>query len=329
MRRGARGSRSSAKCSRGSSTTGSTATRRRATGWTSEPRSATCRRPGTSSSARSAPRWARRSVRPGRALPRDAARRDVHAPAVIGPGCTIAADSSVTGRSVLGAGVTIGSGATIDGSVLLDGGDDRRAHPGHPLDRRSGRLDRRSLPHRGDRDGRPGVRLGIGNTLTAGVRIFPESTSRRGDRVLTAHRSRWQPTPRRLRRRPGRQFADMVGLSDHLRDALWRVESADDQAAGLAGRPRHRRHGRLGDRRDAGAWRCSATAPRGRWSVARDYALPSWTTPDTTVLCASYSGDTEETLAAFEAAGALGARRLVSTDRRRARRQRHAPRGSR
>ncbi len=47
--------------------------------------------------------------------------------------------------------------------------------------------------------------------------------------------------------------------------------------------------------------------------VARDYALPAWTTPDTTVLCASYSGETEETLAAFDAAGAVGARRIVST----------------
>src|SRR6185437_9241137 len=48
-------------------------------------------------------------------------------------------------------------------------------------------------------------------------------------------------------------------------------------------------------------------------TLARDYALPAWTTPDTTVLCASYSGDTEETLAAYEAAGALGARRIVAT----------------
>ena len=47
--------------------------------------------------------------------------------------------------------------------------------------------------------------------------------------------------------------------------------------------------------------------------VARDYALPPWTTPDTTVLCSSYSGETEETLAAYEAAGALGARRIVCT----------------
>jgi glucose/mannose-6-phosphate isomerase len=45
----------------------------------------------------------------------------------------------------------------------------------------------------------------------------------------------------------------------------------------------------------------------------RDYALPPWTTPDTMVLCSSYSGDTEETLAAYEAAGALGAYRIVCT----------------
>jgi glucose/mannose-6-phosphate isomerase len=47
--------------------------------------------------------------------------------------------------------------------------------------------------------------------------------------------------------------------------------------------------------------------------AARSYGLPAWTTPDTTVLCASYSGDTEETLACYEAAGALGATRVVVT----------------
>ncbi|HET9104428.1 MAG TPA: bifunctional phosphoglucose/phosphomannose isomerase [Solirubrobacteraceae bacterium] len=48
-------------------------------------------------------------------------------------------------------------------------------------------------------------------------------------------------------------------------------------------------------------------------AAARDYALPSWVTPETTVLCSSYSGQTEETLGAFEAAGAVGARRIVCT----------------
>ncbi|MGH3050831.1 MAG: bifunctional phosphoglucose/phosphomannose isomerase, partial [Mycobacteriales bacterium] len=43
------------------------------------------------------------------------------------------------------------------------------------------------------------------------------------------------------------------------------------------------------------------------------YGLPPWTTPETTVLCASYAGNTEETLACYESAGALGAQRVVVT----------------
>jgi glucose/mannose-6-phosphate isomerase len=46
---------------------------------------------------------------------------------------------------------------------------------------------------------------------------------------------------------------------------------------------------------------------------ARGYELPSWATPDAVVVCASYSGNTEETLACYEAAGALGATRVVVT----------------
>src|SRR4051812_36174708 len=47
--------------------------------------------------------------------------------------------------------------------------------------------------------------------------------------------------------------------------------------------------------------------------TVRGYALPSWATPEWTVLCSSYSGNTEETLACFAAAEALGARRLVAS----------------
>jgi glucose/mannose-6-phosphate isomerase len=43
----------------------------------------------------------------------------------------------------------------------------------------------------------------------------------------------------------------------------------------------------------------------------RGYELPSWATPEWTVLCSSYSGNTEETLACFEAAEVLGTRRFV------------------
>jgi glucose/mannose-6-phosphate isomerase len=47
--------------------------------------------------------------------------------------------------------------------------------------------------------------------------------------------------------------------------------------------------------------------------VFRDYELPAWTPADRAVLCVSYSGDTEETLACFAAAEAVGARRYVAT----------------
>jgi glucose/mannose-6-phosphate isomerase len=108
------------------------------------------------------------------------------------------------------------------------------------------------------------------------------------------------------------QLSDILGLPEHLRDALWRVESANlsaqDSPGGLvvAG---------MGGSAIGGSLALAALGDRASRpiSIARDYALPRWTTPDTTVLCTSYSGDTEETLAAYDAAGALGARRIVCT----------------
>ncbi len=108
------------------------------------------------------------------------------------------------------------------------------------------------------------------------------------------------------------QFADALGLPEHLRDALWRVESANlvprDSSDGLvvAG---------MGGSAIGGSLALAALGDRASRpiAIARDYGLPPWTTPETTVLCSSYSGDTEETLAAFEAAGAVGARRIVCT----------------
>jgi glucose/mannose-6-phosphate isomerase len=110
----------------------------------------------------------------------------------------------------------------------------------------------------------------------------------------------------------GGQLTDVLTMPEHLRDALWRVESASlerhDSPGGLvvAG---------MGGSAIGGALARAALGDRAMRPIviARDYGLPAWTTPDTTVLCASYSGNTEETLAAFEAAGALGARRIVST----------------
>lgn len=48
------------------------------------------------------------------------------------------------------------------------------------------------------------------------------------------------------------------------------------------------------------------------WVTHRDYGLPSWARgPETLVICSSHSGNTEETLSAFEAAQAAGCRILA------------------
>lgn len=111
---------------------------------------------------------------------------------------------------------------------------------------------------------------------------------------------------------PSGQLNDILDLPEHLRDALWRVESANlapqDSPGGLvvAG---------MGGSAIGGLLARAALGDRASRPIAcaRDYALPPWTTPDVTVLCNSYSGNTEETLAAYEAAGAVGARRIVCT----------------
>lgn len=49
------------------------------------------------------------------------------------------------------------------------------------------------------------------------------------------------------------------------------------------------------------------------FQVNRDYVLPGWAGPETLVFASSYSGNTEETLAAYESARAAGAKRVVLT----------------
>ena len=108
------------------------------------------------------------------------------------------------------------------------------------------------------------------------------------------------------------QLTDVLALPEHLRDALWKVESANlgrwDSPAGLvvAG---------MGGSAIGGALARAILGDHASRPIiaARSYGLPAWTTPDTTVLCSSYSGNTEETLACYEAAGALGAKRVVMT----------------
>lgn len=47
--------------------------------------------------------------------------------------------------------------------------------------------------------------------------------------------------------------------------------------------------------------------------VNRNYGVPNFTSPDSLVICSSYSGSTEETLSAYHAAGEKGAKRVCLT----------------
>jgi glucose/mannose-6-phosphate isomerase len=104
---------------------------------------------------------------------------------------------------------------------------------------------------------------------------------------------------------------DILAIPDHLRDALWRIESARLEPADAAGVMVCGMGGSaIGGDLAAAALGDRLTRPL---ITVRGYELPSWATPEWAVLCSSYSGDTEETLACFAAAEALGARRIVAS----------------
>ena len=103
---------------------------------------------------------------------------------------------------------------------------------------------------------------------------------------------------------------DVLAIPDHLRDALWRVETAQVASADAAGLLVCGMGGSaIGGDLAAATLGDRLTRPM---LTVRGYELPSWATPEWTVLCCSHSGDTEETLACFAAAEALGARRIVA-----------------
>lgn len=109
---------------------------------------------------------------------------------------------------------------------------------------------------------------------------------------------------------PDPMLDDILAIPDHLRDALWRVESARLEAQDSAGLLVCGMGGSaIGGDLAAAALGDRLVRPL---VTARGYGLPSWVGADWTVLCSSYSGATEETLACFEAATGLGARRIVA-----------------
>src|SRR4051812_32707910 len=116
-------------------------------------------------------------------------------------------------------------------------------------------------------------------------------------------------------------IADSYGLIDdvlaqpaHFRDALRRLE-------GLALERRDRPGGTLvcgmGGSAIGAALARAAIGARAQRPIrtVREYAPEPWLGAGTLVVCASYSGNTEETLAAYAAAGAAGAERGALTTR--------------
>jgi len=111
---------------------------------------------------------------------------------------------------------------------------------------------------------------------------------------------------------PGGMLADVLSQPIQLGDALWRAQSA---GIGKADFPGGLVVCGMGGSAIGGDLATAALGDRATRPITtvRGYALESWAGPDSFVLCASYSGDTEETLACFEAAGAAGAGRVVLT----------------
>jgi glucose/mannose-6-phosphate isomerase len=104
---------------------------------------------------------------------------------------------------------------------------------------------------------------------------------------------------------------DVRAIPDHLRDALWRVESArlepaDSRGLLVCG---------MGGSAIGGDLAAAALGDRLARPMAtvRGYRLPQWAGAEWTVLCSSYSGGTEETVACFEAATERGTRRIVAS----------------
>jgi glucose/mannose-6-phosphate isomerase len=111
---------------------------------------------------------------------------------------------------------------------------------------------------------------------------------------------------------PQGMLGDVLAQPHQVQDALWRVESA-----GIA-----RSEPRLGvvvcgmgGSAIGGDFAAAAIGTRAAAPVTtvRGYELPGWVGADTLVVCASYSGNTEETLHCFRAAAEAGAPRVVVT----------------
>lgn len=120
-------------------------------------------------------------------------------------------------------------------------------------------------------------------------------------------------TPEAIAERdPSDMLGDVLAQPHQYEDALWRTESANVPRrefgrglviCGMGGSA-------IGADLAAAAIGTRATAPI---ATIRGYELPEWVGPDTLVVCASYSGNTEETVSCFERAAERGAPRVAVT----------------
>lgn len=103
---------------------------------------------------------------------------------------------------------------------------------------------------------------------------------------------------------------DVLDIPNHIRDALWRVDSAQLKpwpssgfvVCGMGGSA-------IGAELARGMIGARLTGP---FMIVRSYSMPNWINENWAVLASSYSGETEETLAAFEEAGEAGTHRWVA-----------------
>jgi len=105
---------------------------------------------------------------------------------------------------------------------------------------------------------------------------------------------------------------DVLAQPHQIADALWRVDAAGVSPIDLSG-------GLvvcgMGGSAIGGDLAAAAIGDRAKRPIrtVRGYELGPDVGPDTLVLCSSYSGSTEETLACFDAAGEAGAQRVALT----------------
>jgi glucose/mannose-6-phosphate isomerase len=111
---------------------------------------------------------------------------------------------------------------------------------------------------------------------------------------------------------PDGMLDTVLGQPHQLQDALWRFESAGAEKVEAPG-------GLvvcgMGGSAIGGDLAAAAIGERAKRPIRtlRGYRIDPWVGPDTLVLAASYSGDTEETLACWEGARAAGAQRIALT----------------